>query len=540
MKKIILIILIIFLIINSGCIENNSDFYDKNSQIEIKTGFYSNENMTITLLNEAEAIKNKYLSSIYPSPSSIPEKLLCIFLPRPQLWKEGLLRIDELKNLGFNSVQLCLIMSVDSNDHPYSAGEDLLKFYINEFHRNGMHVVLTTNPAGPWGNYFSQDSSEQIEQVSDYVKNRRKNGSFVDEYVEQILNCAKLAQEFQTKAFIPANEMQLISINHSYVYNKTAEILPNLKQRFNGLIGINMQNYGHKDEEYNWEPLYWQYNLTGYDFILSMGETANINSETREIYKDHIRKIKNADISYLRDLADKFNVEDIWFGFVIFNGSGNYWEPITNDLNKALNAYEAAEYLDLILDIIYENVTCVTPNYDVGFYIFDEPLLEMWQKYFPVNNIEPHSSKSWTETELDIIEECLFPEWDALYTIPWGDNFKPGATAYLFSNDNISINGIATYECPNIILINHFSFQAINKDIEIRLADYILEDEILVNIARLIDIGFDTYQNATLTLYWPDYLTEIMSQVQRKFTHLIIYDVENREILGKYEFQQPN
>ena len=239
MKKILwpILILILFLNIFSGCIENNSNISNENSQEVIKTGHYTNENITDILTLEAEAIKNEYISSIYPAPSLIPEKLLCIFLPRPQLWKEALLRIEELKNLGFNSVHLCMIMSVDLNDHPYSAGEDLLRFYINEFHRNGMNVILSTNPAGPWGNYFSENMEEQIEQASDYVKNRRKNGTFVDEYIEQVFTCVDIAQEFEVLAFIPANEMQMISINHSYVYNITAEILPEIRQRFDGLVG---------------------------------------------------------------------------------------------------------------------------------------------------------------------------------------------------------------------------------------------------------------------------------------------------------------
>ncbi|KXB08258.1 hypothetical protein AKJ58_00485 [candidate division MSBL1 archaeon SCGC-AAA385D11] len=120
---------------------------------------------------------------------------------------------------------------------------------------------------------------------------------------------------------------------------------------------------------------------------------------------------------------------------------------------------------------------------------------------------------------------------DSIYTKPDNPTTTPGYWTELTANNEITVSGTATYEYPEKIVIENFTFQGDDREIEIRLADNRVEEAgLLVNVARLINIEHKNYDNAELVLHWPDHLTE------RDFNHLIIYDVDNREVLGKYKF----
>ena len=489
----------------------------------------TNADMPARLAAEARQMKEAFVSPIYPAPKPLPSKFNSVFIPLPSLWREALLRVDELKAMGFNSVHFGPIMTIDEDDHPHAVGEDLVRFYVNEFHRNGMHVILTTNPAGPW----AQFSSEEREDWSERVKRRRRDGTFVDEYVEQVYAWAEIAQELDVAAFIPANEMQIISTNHAYLSQKAAAILPEIRKRYSGKVGFSIQGTGDLGPEGNWAPTYWEYDLTHYDFILSMGTTARLcDVDTRDLCRDHIERTKRADINYLESLALKYDVDEIWFGLLLFNGSGNYWEPNNGDPYTALTPQEAAEYADVLLGVIYDTVSGVSPVYDTGFMVFEDPLPDTWLKYFSPYTHPQQGERKWQERDLYRLEEAFFPEWDGLYALPWGDMTTPGYSAVITSTEAISISGIATYEWPRKIHISDFNFEGNGNDVEIRLADD-RTDRLLVNIARLMDIGNHAYENAELTLYWPDHLQE------RMFNQLIIYDVDNRQVLGGYKFLPP-
>ena len=58
--------------------------------------------------------------------------------------------------------------------NPHAVGEDLVRFCVNEFHRNGMHVMLTTNPAGPWVNHRAYRTRDEA------FYNRRRLHSSLD------------------------------------------------------------------------------------------------------------------------------------------------------------------------------------------------------------------------------------------------------------------------------------------------------------------------------------------------------------------------
>jgi len=476
--------------------------------------------MSTYLSLEVNEKKDNFLSIIYPAPKPLPTKFNSIFIPLPGLWREALLQVDELKDMGFNSIHFGPIMGIDNNDHPQSMGEDLVRFYINEFHRSGMHVILTTNPAGPWADYRSEERDDWDENI----KNRRKNGTFVDEYMEQVLLWAEIAEELDVAAFIPANEIQMITTNHSYLEKKAEEILPEIRQRYNGLIGFNIQATGES---------HYVYELTDYDFIISMGSTPWIDEETREIYPSHLESLYTERLGYLNNVANQYDIDQIWFSFLLFNGSGNYWEPNNDNPSTILTAEESSEYADILMDIVYGNVTGISPVFDTGFMIFDDPLPTIWEKYFSEYNQETQAEENWLESDLYKLEECFFPEWDSLYALPWGEQTIPDYWANMSSNENIMINGKITYQWPRYFHVTNFSFNSTAEDIEIRLADD-RTGELLTNIARLYYIGSDIYQDAELALYWPDHLEEHM------FNYCIIYDAEKQVVLGQYPFQPPN
>ena len=522
------IVALLILTCLTGCIEdnktNNNIQPNQNSTNAkpVKKGNYTNENMSTLLRLEAEALKDKFLSPIYPAPKPVPEKLNSVFLPLPSQWPEALRRVDELKAMGINSVQFGPLMNIDENDHPYSVGDDLVKFYINEFHRTGMHVILTTNPAGAWNEFTSNESWGRDWGWSNNVIERRKNGTFTDEYIQEIYTWAETAKEYDVAAFIPANEIQMITTNHSYIQKKSSEILPELRKRYDGKIGFNIQGYADG---------YYEYNLTNYDFIMLMGRQARVcDLNTRSLCKDHIRSGFNSDIDYLNNLSQTYHIDGIWFEFDMFSTNGTWWEPQNNNPYTHLNPDEASAYIDIVLDEVYDNLSGISIGYYPGLILFDEPIPTTLVKYFMVYNQQEQSEKTWEEKDLYTLAESFFPEWDTFLT-SWGYKTLPEDYANLTSNEKINISGTATYVYPEKIEITKFTFNGTGRDIEIRLAND-LTGELLVCIARLMRIN-ESYENANLTLFWPEILEE------RTFNYILIFDVDDREVLGRYVFQKP-
>lgn len=506
----------------SGCIEDHINENNSSVSNEVKTGHYTNENMSTILKEETEHLKNTFLSQICPVPKPVPEKLNSIFLPLPDKWPEALMRVDELKAMGINSVHFGPLMNIDEDDHPYSVGDDLVKFYINEFHRTGMHVILTTNPAGAWNEFTNNESWGIGWGWPNNVIERRKNGTFVEEYLQEVYRWAEIAEEYDVAAFIPANEIQMISTNHSYIQKKSSELLPEIRKRYDGKIGFNIQGY---------ENSYYEYNLTDYDFVILMGRHARVcDLNTRNLCEDSVRNLYSGDINYLNNLSQKYNIKGIWLGFDMFSTNGTWWEPQNNNPYCHLSSEEASAYIDILLDEIYDDLSGISIGYYPGLIIFDEPIPTTLVKYFTIYNQQEQGEKTWEEKDLYTLAESFFPEWDTFLT-PWGYKTLPGYYAALTSNDTININGTATYVYPQKIEITNFTFDGAGKNIEIRLANDLTEN-LLVCVARLMKIN-ESYEHTNLTLFWPELLEE------RTFNYIIIYDADKREVLGKYMFQTP-
>jgi len=513
---------------------------DQTGEQEEDLGYITNEDMRKTLQNEVDEIKSEYLSEIFPPPDLYPEKFYTLFLPQPNLWREVLANIDEFKKYGFNSVHFGPLVILDSDDCPRVVGEDLVKFYINEFHRSGMHVILTTNPAGPWGEFFS----EEREDWSEEVKKRHSDGTLVEEYTERIIfKWAQVAEEYNVAAFIPANEIQMISTDRQYLKDKAPEILSGIRERYSGKVGFNIQMYGDTGWEGGWTPLHYEYELSNYDFVLPMGDTSRVESYLGyELDTENLIKKKIACIEYFKNFIGDYSIDEIWYGFGLYGGGGNWWEPIQDDEEMIVNALQASVYADNLLSVIHDDVACVTAVYDYGFMVLDEPIPEVWVQYFtPTTYSPPIDDKiKWNENDLYHIQEALFPQWDSLYGMPMEleERIESGYQADLQSNGDVNISGEATYLGDWIQIVN-FSFDGDGRDIELRIGDDRLEDKFLVNVARLKDIGENDYDDEELRLDMPDWFGSIVRDYRYNFICLLIYDNDNRKVLGKYYFYKP-
>jgi hypothetical protein len=515
-RSVFIVSIVLIILIFNGCTEqsgedkksdidggNENEDQNNNGKVDIFTGNYTNSGFFEALENETLIFRERYIDNIYPSPKPIPEKLNCIWVALPSMLGYVLKNIDEIKEMGFNSVHFGPPVIRDESNNPVLVGLELIKFYINEFHRENMYVVLTTNPAGPW---FGSPYEGDIDFMSKYSS-------------EIIYEIAEVAEKFDVAAFIPANEYQLLAQNHDIISEIPQELLPNIRERYGGMVGFNIQGR-------------LEYALEGYDFVLMMGRTAYISDPLGEriFYLDHHADVVREDVCFMRNLTDG----DLWYGFLLFSGKGNYWEPNNNDPHISVKTDEAAQYANMVLETSYEDVSCIMPGYDTGFYVFEEPLPQTWENFFSSYNQTEQIEPPWLNSDLDIIFEVFFPEWDSMYALPWNEMITPGYRVNLTSNKNITVNGTATYVSHRKIVIEDFCFEKQNREIEIRLADdRTIEEVMLVNIARLFNICNVTYDKAKLTLYWPDYLSE------RDFNYLIIYDKESMEVLGKYEFLPP-
>jgi len=530
----------VIIFIKSESEEVDNDLFEDESveHEEEDLGHITNEDMYQTFQEEIDEIEKEYLSHIYPAPSDYPEQFYTLFLPHPDLWREALINIDEFKKYGFNSVHFGPLVILDNDDHPLVVGKDLTKFYINEFHRAGMHVILTTNPAGPWGEFFH----EEREDWSDEVKSRHSDGTLVREYTERVIyKWAEVAEEFNTAAFIPANEIQMISTNREYLKNKAPEMLSGIRERYSGKVGFNIQFYGDAGFEDGWTPFYYEYDLTDYDFVLSMGDTSRVESFLGyEVDTENLIKKKIACIEYLKDFIDDYSIDEIWYGFGMYGGGGNWWEPIQDSQESIVTADQASVYADNLLDVIHYDVAGMSAVYDHGFMVLDEPIPKVWVEYFTPTPYTPKIDADiiWNENELYYIQEALFPQWDCLYGMPMEveERIKSGYQADLESNKNITISGEAVY-WDDWIQIKEFSFKGDSRDIELRIGDDRLEDKFLVSVLRLKDLNEKEYNKEELRLSLPDWLEQTIRDYKYNFICLLVYDNDNREVLGKYYFE---
>ena len=473
--------------------ENQS--VQENEVPAILTGSYTNDDFLASIAQERQDLIDQYMSTIYPAPVPLPDKFNCIWVPLPIDWKDILQQVDEIKEMGFNSVHFGVPVLRDDNGHPYSVGLDLVEFYVNEFHREGLHVILTTNAAGPWFGTPNQGDAD-----------------FMEEYSQVIYEIADIAEDFDVAAFLPANEYQLLAQSQDIIRYMPQEILPEVRARYSGPVGFNTQ--GTLD-----------YSLEGYDFVLMMGRTTSINPVTRDMALDHHSGVVSDDLDFMQSLA-----ADAWYEFLMFSGDGNYWEPNNGVPEFSVTAEEAAQYAEMVLETAYNDLKCIMPCYDTGFYTLEDPLPELWQEYFSSYNQPEQAAASWSTGDLDVIHEVLFPEWDGMYTPPWNTMMDPGYWTEISLTGNVTASGNVRCEWPDYIQLTNFNFQGDGREIEIRLADNNI-GELLECSARLMGITDEIYENATLDLYYPDFLKSHM------FNRIIIYDATNRETLGEYEFQ---
>ena len=279
--------------------------------------------------------------------------------------------ISELELDGINTVAIGIRIcyNSDTSDISECEDEDELKNAINEFHKNGIRTMLILNPAhGDFGfDPFSEGGK-----------------SILDKLTPLVMKWAAIAEMYGTEMFSPTNEPQLLSYqNTADVENWAQEILPEIRNVYTGKVAFTV---------YNIDDNYYEYNLSGYDYILASVFACSSDIEGDENYRNHLvdvnkEKLANLELAYP-------NHEYIAFEIHAFTGPDYYWwEPIAPE-NMKNNPYNVtqdffvvsdrgqADCYDMFFNLSWPNAGGYLFTTAKGFEYRDKPAEQVIRKWF--------------------------------------------------------------------------------------------------------------------------------------------------------------
>lgn len=222
-----------------------------------------------------------------------------LWMPFLRETKIALNDISNLKTDGINIVAIGIRVCRDEEFY-VCEDENEIKNSINEFHKNGIKTFLILNPAHP-GSRITPHSPEA------------SGRHLLDELTPLVLKWSIIAEKYGVEMFSPVNEPQLLSHENEHVSSWAQEILPLIRERYNGNIIFEVQCAKEN-----------VYNLSGYDYVADGGLTCN-----KDI-KDHPEWIEHMVDERLATLKSIYPVSKyLFFGAGAFTGPDYYWwEPI--------------------------------------------------------------------------------------------------------------------------------------------------------------------------------------------------------------------
>lgn len=357
MKKVIFVVVLILMFFCqlNGCIDNNQKEFkptdDNNNQVDFPLQKPGSDNYTSTytftdpllfsednpgpgntttlescieycLQNLSHACFD-WIQSIYQSFDTSNqievEKINGIWLPTICTVRAAVKMIPTLKEIGINTVSFGPDIDTRHLDKPTIIGNNLFRFYIKLFEDAGFNVHLVLNPMH-WGN----------NNVSLYDLN-----GIVYEWAEE-------AENLNTKFFATFNEVDGMQQNISETSKWLQEVLPEVRERYNGIVCVQPTQPGFESEIINY---------SGFDCVSSFFPlmTPDENRNTRNI--DTFKTIA-------QNVRKKYpSIKYIMFNDVHTFSGGNWAE--TSLMEQQINGdniYSTEEQQKVILERYLDDV----------------------------------------------------------------------------------------------------------------------------------------------------------------------------------------
>jgi hypothetical protein len=355
-------------------IEEKSDLENNHTAKKeaIATESQTRQEESISIVSETiqEDITIKETDIIIKSPDLTITKYKGVWL---HLIRELRIALDDMENLesdGINIIGIGISIQLDENSNTVIEYDDEteIRNAINIFHENSFEVLLILNPAFP-------DSG--INPNDEYVKGK----VLLDKLNPLIIKWADISEQYGIEIFSPINEVQLLSPdNEEDISIWAQELLPEIRNRYNGKIAFRIQYSGEGLEKYN---------LSGYDYVLFGGLTCVKDIEE---HPDWIERTINEATDNL--ILNYPGQEYLFLDVGAFTGPDYYWwEPIA-PANMQGNPYGwPADFFTIsyegqsnFYDMLFELTWDITEGYFVpvykGWEYRDKPAEEIIRKWF--------------------------------------------------------------------------------------------------------------------------------------------------------------
>jgi hypothetical protein len=264
-----------------------------------------------------------WIQSIYTSFNTSnqveTEKINGIWLPTICTIRDAVKKIPTLKEIGINTVSFGPDIDTRHFDEPTIIGANLFRFYIKLFEDAGFNVHLVPNPMH-WGN----------NDVSLYDLNGI------------LYTWAEEAEKLNAKFYVTFNEVDGMQQTISETSAWLQEILPGVRERYNGIICVQPTQPGFESEIINYSV---------FDCVSSfyplMTPDENRNTHSIEVFT-----------TVANNVRDNYpSIKYIMFNDVHTFSGGNWAETgLMEEQNKGGNIYSTEQQQKDILERYLEEV----------------------------------------------------------------------------------------------------------------------------------------------------------------------------------------
>jgi len=235
-----------------------------------------------------ESWKEDFFEPVEVDYSQYPDFYRGAWAPRIDIARKYLFQASDLRQAGIDTIILGIDIVMDpETSEAKSLGDNTFKFYIQAFQKQGFRVFIVPDPAHPsfdLGKGF--DWGEEDSDNSTYHAGKE----LLDKFTPVVLDWASTAEQMNVYGFLPLLEPHVFAGEIEVASNWLEEILPQIRERFNGKVGVIdiMHNTG-----VGREVIPYPYDYSGYDFALGgppAGRKPEILNEWTEDVEGYITK----------------------------------------------------------------------------------------------------------------------------------------------------------------------------------------------------------------------------------------------------------
>jgi len=366
---------------------------------------------------------NEYKEQFDSDYSQYPDFYRGAWAPRVDVMRQILIRAEDLRMAGFDSVLIEIEVVLDSQTGDVEVlADDLFIFYIQALKKEGFKVFIILNPAHP---NFAIDSCFNWDGEDDSSCENQPGRKLLDKFIPLINEWTGIAEELDVYGFLPLLEPHTFGGD---IYTSSAwlqDILPGIRSKYTGKVGALdiMYNTGKGRE-----VIPYPYDYSGYDFIIG-GPPAGRTGDMLPEWEQDIDGYIDIGCEYVQTYSlESFGL----YEWGAYQGGVWYEDKQVCDYGFCANDEEATliTEIGILLQEGQENegLKLSFPLIGTGWTDFDKPsfnLISEWYLRIGDFIVIPVEDKTWTSEELIEIERqltgddftrlCTLDEWSDCY-----------------------------------------------------------------------------------------------------------------------------